>query len=62
VGSFCFVGSEAVDYEISRIPGVDRRRKVFHLGFVAHVKKVVSEAVQTRAVESSATVSKPLTL
>jgi predicted nucleic acid-binding protein len=50
-GEWRLLGSEAVDYEISRIPDVDRQRKVFHLASVARVKQVVSEAVQTRAEE-----------
>jgi hypothetical protein len=60
-GEWRLLSSEAVDYGISRIPDVDRRRKVFHLASVARVKQVVSEAVQTRR-SSSAWVSKPLTL
>ena len=48
-GEWRLLSSEAVDYEISRIPDIDRRRKVFHLASVARVKQVVSEAVQTRA-------------
>jgi len=40
-----------VDYEVSRIPDVERRRKVFHLASIARAKQVVSEAVQARAEE-----------
>jgi len=50
-GTWQLLGSEAVEYEVSRIPDVERRRKVFHLASIARVKQVVSEAVQTRAEE-----------
>jgi len=50
-GTWRLLGSAAVDYEISRIPDVERRRKAFHLASIAHVKEVVSEAVQARAEE-----------
>ena len=50
-GTWRLLGSEAVDYEVSRIPDEERRRKVFHLASIARVKQVVSEAVQTRAEE-----------
>jgi len=50
-GEWRLLGSEAVDYEISRIPDVDRRRKVFYLASVACVKQIVTETVQARAEE-----------
>ena len=50
-GTWRLLGSEAVDYEVSRIPDGERRRKVSHLASIAHVKQVVSDAVQARAEE-----------
>lgn len=50
-GTWQLLSSEAVDYEVSRIPDVERRRKVFHLASIARVKQHVTEAVQTRAEE-----------
>lgn len=45
------VGSEAVDYEIPRIPDKERRHKVFYLASVAQTKQTVTELVQGRAEE-----------
>ncbi len=50
-GVWRLLGSEPVDYEISRIPDVERRRKVLHLALLAKIKERVSEEVQTRAQE-----------
>lgn len=50
-GTWRLLGSKAVDYEVSRIPDVERRRKVFQLTSIARAKQVVSEAAQTRAEE-----------
>jgi len=50
-GEWRLLGSEAVDYEISRIPDMDRRRKVFYLASVACVKQIVTETVQACAEE-----------
>jgi len=40
-----------VDYEISPIPDIERRDKVFYLGSVATVKQRVTKTVQARAEE-----------
>ena len=45
------LGSEAVEYEVSRIPDEEQRHKVLHLASIACVKQVVSAGVQARAEE-----------
>lgn len=50
-GEWQLIGSEAVDYEISRIPDIERRLKVFHLSLIARTKQVVTERAQARAEE-----------
>ncbi len=50
-GEWELIGSEAVDYEILRIPDMERRRKVFCPASMACTKKTVDEAVRARAEE-----------
>ena len=50
-GTWQLLGSEAVDYEVSRIPDPERRRKVLHLASIAGIKQPVTESVQARAEE-----------
>ena len=50
-GEWQLLGSEAIDYEISCIPDVERRFKVSHLASLAQVKKKVNKAIKIRAQE-----------
>lgn len=45
------LGSEAVDYEISRIPDGERCRKVYYLASIVESKQSISESVEDRAGE-----------
>jgi predicted nucleic acid-binding protein len=50
-GEWQLLGSEAVDYEISRIPDEERRYRVFLLASVARARQKVNRPVQVRAQE-----------
>lgn len=45
------LGSDAVDYEVSRIPDTERQRKVIHLASVAKAKQPITDSVEARAKE-----------
>lgn len=45
------LGSEAVDYEVSRIPDKERQRKVIHLALVAKTKQSITDSAEVRAKE-----------
>ncbi len=46
VGTWRLLGSEAIDYEISQIPNMYRRHKVFYLASIAKTKQPVTRLVQ----------------
>lgn len=48
-GSLNLLGSEAIDFELSRLVDVDKRQKVLSLASLATSKIVISEAVEIRA-------------
>ena len=43
--------SDAVDYEVSRIPDKERQRKVIHLALVAKSKQPITDSAEARAKE-----------
>ena len=45
------IGSEAIDYEISRIPDAERRRKVEQIASISREKTIVDESIVSRARE-----------
>jgi len=45
------LGSEAVDYEVSRIPDKERQRKVINLALVAKSKQTITDSAEARAKE-----------
>lgn len=45
------MGSEAIDYEISRIPDAERRRKLERIASISIEKILVDEAIAARALE-----------
>jgi predicted nucleic acid-binding protein len=45
------MGSEVVDYEISRVPDAERRRKLERIASISIEKIIVDEAIVARALE-----------
>ena len=52
-GRWVLVNSEVVDIEISKIPNVERRRKVSFLSMISQSYVVIDEDVERRAVKLS---------
>jgi len=48
---WALMGSEAIDYEISRIPDAERRRKLERIVSISIEKILVDEAIAARALE-----------
>ena len=58
-GEWDLIGSEVVDFEISKIPNDDRRQKVSVLAALAKFKVTVGEAIKERAGELQSLGVKP---
>lgn len=50
-GRLQLIGSETIDFEVARIPDVDRRQRVLAMGSLARSRIVISETVESRARE-----------
>jgi predicted nucleic acid-binding protein len=54
------IGSEAIDYEISRIPDAERRSKVEQIASISREKTIVDESIVSRAREIEMQGLKPM--
>ncbi len=59
-GSLNLLGSEAIDFELSRLVDVDKRQKVLSLASLATSKIVISEAIEIRARQLQSSGFQPL--
>lgn len=51
LSEWTLIGSEAIDYEISRIPDAERRSKVERIASISREKTIVDESIVSRARE-----------
>ena len=50
-GEWQLIGSEVIDFEVSKTPDNERKKKVTILGSIAHSKIIIDEAIEKRAIE-----------